>query len=168
MATVLDLKGFINWFKETSPCADCGNFFPAAAMDFDHLPERGEKLGNIREFIVVADEQSLWLEISKCEIVCACCHRMRTNVRGPSDQARRNIQKAAKGRPKPQRYKFEWSRHHGHIRRPVKCSDGRRFESLKAASRLLKIPLTTLYRRALDGLVLKNGLTIRFEGTQDQ
>ncbi len=70
----------INEFKNV-PCADCGRMFDTICMDFDHLPDthkvmevtnmisRGCGLGKILE------------EIKKCEIVCACCHRLRHKAR---------------------------------------------------------------------------------------
>jgi hypothetical protein len=45
-------------------------------MDFDHV--RGEKLFNIGQTLSVAMPKFL-TEISKCDIVCANCHRIRTN-----------------------------------------------------------------------------------------
>lgn len=66
--------------KEESPCMDCGRFFPACAMDFDHVV--GEKFKDIAS--MVANGHSLAAidaEIAKCELVCACCHRIRTRDR---------------------------------------------------------------------------------------
>lgn len=62
------------------PCADCGQSFPPMCMEFDHLPEHkkeyniGSMMNNRLELIVA--------EIAKCEIVCACCHRIRSATRG--------------------------------------------------------------------------------------
>jgi hypothetical protein len=60
------------------PCVDCGERYPPYVMDFDHV--RGEKrtrVGNMMYYSVKALEE----EISKCEVVCANCHRERTHGR---------------------------------------------------------------------------------------
>lgn len=65
------------------PCLDCGLTFPPVCMDFDHV--RGEKRGDIATMVGnCRSRKMLQEEIAKCEIVCACCHRLRT--------ARRNLQ----------------------------------------------------------------------------
>lgn len=60
---------------KSKPCADCGVQFPPCAMQFDHLRDK--------RFCVcrapsVAD---LLFEAAKCEVVCACCHAIRTEKR---------------------------------------------------------------------------------------
>ena len=62
--------------KTGKPCTDCGGTFHIAAMEWDHVPERGPKLFNIG-----AGDYSLaktLTEIAKCDLVCANCHRVRT------------------------------------------------------------------------------------------
>jgi hypothetical protein len=61
------------------PCEDCGRVFAAPAMDFDHDPAT-KKLFSLshckgKTFLEVA------LELEKCEVVCANCHRLRTASR---------------------------------------------------------------------------------------
>lgn len=63
--------------KESTPCADCGQRFPAVCMDFDHTSD--DKAGDVS--VLVLDGYSLAkidAEIAKCEIVCSNCHRIRT------------------------------------------------------------------------------------------
>jgi hypothetical protein len=61
------------------PCADCGNKYPYYVMDFDHV--RGEKRTNISALIKETRDPNVVLEeITKCEVVCANCHRMRTHA----------------------------------------------------------------------------------------
>lgn len=61
------------------PCADCGGTFPPYVMDFDHLDEA------MKRFNVSTGKRYSWeemlLEIAKCELVCANCHRIRTHNR---------------------------------------------------------------------------------------
>lgn len=64
---------------KSQPCTDCGNSYPYYVMQFDHLPDF-EKAFNVSQFYkkTVEDIRS---EISKCEIVCANCHAIRTHDR---------------------------------------------------------------------------------------
>lgn len=60
------------------PCQDCGQFFPPEAMDFDHV--RGEKIIRVSSMTTWAWERVLQ-EVGKCDLVCANCHRTRTQDR---------------------------------------------------------------------------------------
>lgn len=60
------------------PCKDCGKSYPPYVMDFDHLDQKSKIFcvstagrGRIKM-------QNIINEISKCEVVCANCHRERT------------------------------------------------------------------------------------------
>lgn len=55
------------------PCADCGIRYPYYVMDFDHV--RGEKYKAISKISCIS---RLVVEMPKCEVVCANCHRERT------------------------------------------------------------------------------------------
>lgn len=68
---------FINSFKG-SPCADCGKRFPSFCMDFDHV--RGDKTLNLSRMKTHTRER-IEAEIAKCELVCANCHKVRTESR---------------------------------------------------------------------------------------
>lgn len=60
------------------PCADCGKTFPPCAMDFDHR-DRTSKSDNVATLAVRNGSiRAIMDEIAKCDIVCACCHRIRT------------------------------------------------------------------------------------------
>jgi hypothetical protein len=68
--------------KLDRPCYDCGGVFPPEAMDWDHKPGVTKSFGvssamggNAKPFDAVVDE------IAKCDLVCACCHRIRTQNR---------------------------------------------------------------------------------------
>lgn len=59
------------------PCNDCGIKYPYYVMDFDHrIPS--QKKNNVSNLINYST-QVLLNEISKCDVVCANCHRMRTH-----------------------------------------------------------------------------------------
>lgn len=78
-AAYLDNKLHLEKSKAV-PCFDCGNSFPPVCMDFD-LRDGEAKLFTISSNCHRA-RPVLVAEISKCDIVCACCHRLRTQKRG--------------------------------------------------------------------------------------
>lgn len=57
-------------------CVDCGYNGHPAALDFDHLPEF-KKHRNIAQ-LANCQWPTILEEITKCELVCANCHRIRT------------------------------------------------------------------------------------------
>ena len=64
--------------KEAKPCSDCGKFYPSYVMDFDHL-DPNEKMDGIGYLVSTGHSWAIVeAEIAKCELVCACCHRLRT------------------------------------------------------------------------------------------
>jgi 5-methylcytosine-specific restriction endonuclease McrA len=73
-----DIRVYIVDLKSKTPCKDCGKVFHPVAMDFDHV--HGKK-----KFSIGSSNMSSWQsvlnEISKCEIVCSNCHRVRTLMR---------------------------------------------------------------------------------------
>lgn len=62
------------------PCTDCGCCFDPIAMDFDHLPEF-EKKAEVSRLVSQGNMKALKEELSKCELVCSNCHRVRTQQR---------------------------------------------------------------------------------------
>jgi hypothetical protein len=58
-----------------APCVDCGGYFPAEAMDFDHV--FGTKVSNVSSLRTGSWDRVV-KEIEKCDLVCANCHRIRT------------------------------------------------------------------------------------------
>lgn len=61
------------------PCADCGAKYPTCVMDLDHLPGQ-EKYRNVANMLSESYSK-VEEEIGKCEVVCANCHRIRTQTR---------------------------------------------------------------------------------------
>lgn len=63
------------------PCADCGGVFESHQMDFDHRD------GSVKAFRLTSgssmlrSERLVQDEIAKCDVVCANCHRIRTQRR---------------------------------------------------------------------------------------
>lgn len=65
-------------YKLAKGCTDCGYNEDAWALEFDHL---GNKAFIISRHIQSYSWDKLKLEIDKCEVVCANCHRIRTKRR---------------------------------------------------------------------------------------
>ena len=75
-------QAFIEALKDV-PCADCGIKYPPVCMDFDHLPQYEKKFTISRSTHITVE--ALLLEVAKCEVVCANCHRIRTANRRIGD-----------------------------------------------------------------------------------
>ena len=93
------------------PCMDCGGRFHFSAMDFDHV--RGKKLFVIGTLKGIGTSiKRLLDEISKCDIVCSNCHRVRTFKQRFIEMSDGTL----KFNPKWQRQKQELKTHcvHGH------------------------------------------------------
>jgi hypothetical protein len=67
----------IRKLKEESGCVDCGEMYPHYMLEFDHLPGH-EKIGNPTWVARSRSWKSALLEMEKCDIVCANCHKIRT------------------------------------------------------------------------------------------
>lgn len=66
---------------KSGPCMDCGRSFPICCMDFDHV--RGKKFLEISAMVSQGwSTKVLEAELLKCDLVCACCHRIREEARG--------------------------------------------------------------------------------------
>lgn len=68
----------LNRIKTDAGCVDCGYNSHPEALEFDHLPGY-TKLDKVSGLFDKGGSWSLVLEeVSKCEVVCANCHRVRT------------------------------------------------------------------------------------------
>jgi hypothetical protein len=69
---------WLDSLKEGKPCADCGRIYPPYVMEWDHLPgsEKSLVLADTRR--AAHSKSRILAELSKCELVCANCHRERT------------------------------------------------------------------------------------------
>jgi hypothetical protein len=72
-------RAFVDSFKNR-PCADCWAWFEPCQMDFDHRPGTNKK-HDVASYLVNASRKDLIAEIAKCDVVCANCHRLRTQKR---------------------------------------------------------------------------------------
>lgn len=77
-------KSFAAWLsaQKVSPCTDCGESHPSCVMDFHHR-DPSAKLFGISSRAWHKSEEKLQEEIDKCDLLCANCHRRRTNGISP-------------------------------------------------------------------------------------
>ena len=69
-------RAFVRKAKDV-PCTDCGKRYPYWVMDFDHRDVKNFTIGThtTNKGIV-----TLKKEIALCDVVCANCHRIRTQA----------------------------------------------------------------------------------------
>jgi len=73
------IRKFVADFKIERGCTDCGYREHSCALDFDHI--KGNK---VKDVSVMRSIKNIMEEISKCEVVCSNCHRIRTYNRYPN------------------------------------------------------------------------------------
>lgn len=69
--------------KTSQPCIDCRGRFHHSAMTFDHLPGRAKR-DDVSNLVHRGCSKLARDEISKCDVVCANCHAVRTFLRRSS------------------------------------------------------------------------------------
>ena len=73
----LEKREFLNKAKDI-PCADCGKKYPFYVMDFDHKKHQ-LKIKDVAYMVTRNwSLDKIKVEVEKCEVVCANCHRIRT------------------------------------------------------------------------------------------
>ena len=70
---------YIQEYKQNKGCFDCGIMYPYWILDFDHC--RGTKVSDITAMTRTHSFDDVKLEMEKCDVVCANCHRDRTHDR---------------------------------------------------------------------------------------
>jgi hypothetical protein len=99
-ARVNRMKAKIDVLKDV-PCADCGQKWPPVAMDFDHRDPKAKR----ENVCTMVNDGLAWktikAEIDKCDVVCACCHRLRSW--GGSSAAERRSDESVDGGSSPSR-----------------------------------------------------------------
>lgn len=74
------IRKYIQQYKQDAGCTDCKEDYPYYMLDFDHRPDE-QKLFNISSWSNRSGFDEVVKEISKCDVVCANCHRIRTYQR---------------------------------------------------------------------------------------
>ena len=68
----------IRLLKKGVPCKDCGKTFPPYVMDYHHRDPKAKFL----QIPTIVKRMYPWEkvleEISKCDLLCSCCHRLKT------------------------------------------------------------------------------------------
>lgn len=72
---LLDYRRELKIRLKNKPCADCGGHFHYSQMDFDHV--KGEKVKTVSQCKNIKD---ILKEAAKCDVICANCHRKRTQA----------------------------------------------------------------------------------------
>lgn len=70
----------LHLYKEKHGCADCRNHFPHYVLEFDHRPNE-IKIDVVYRVLRTYGEAAAWIEVNKCDVVCANCHKIRTYQR---------------------------------------------------------------------------------------
>jgi hypothetical protein len=100
----------IKWLqdlKKSKPCLDCNNIYEPYCMDFDHVPERGQKVQSVSRMVLSnSPKEKILEEIQKCDLVCVLCHNKRSYNRlisklVPSKKHRPNVELIQKFKNKP-------------------------------------------------------------------
>jgi hypothetical protein len=73
------LRQFYIELKHNKPCSDCKDIFPWWILEFDHRDSK-TKLHNV-SYLATISKEKLLLEVAKCDLVCANCHKNRTHKR---------------------------------------------------------------------------------------
>lgn len=66
------------WSFKDCQCSVCGIKYNPWQMDFDHI-DPDQKIKNVAQMISHSKENILF-EISKCNILCALCHRVKSSI----------------------------------------------------------------------------------------
>lgn len=74
------IRKYIQEYKQSKICMDCKEDYPYYMLEFDHRPDENKRF-NISSGPVTASIDDIVKEISKCDVVCANCHKIRTHQR---------------------------------------------------------------------------------------
>jgi len=68
--------------EKGNACLDCTQTFPSVAYDFHHLDPNSKDMDWSKMRLV--KEETLQLELAKCVLLCAVCHRIRHAAERPA------------------------------------------------------------------------------------
>lgn len=71
-----NIREWIWKYLDENPCVDCGEK-DKIVLEFDHR-DRSEKSATIANMVKGSNLEKIKLEIAKCDVRCANCHRRRT------------------------------------------------------------------------------------------
>jgi hypothetical protein len=70
------IRAFLNSLKDF-PCVDCGRKYPAPVMEFHHRHRKAKDINLSWVATAGWGETRIRTEVSKCDLLCANCHRLR-------------------------------------------------------------------------------------------
>lgn len=74
----LSLRAKVLDYLRSHPCIDCGEDDPVV-LEFDHIKKKGKKKSGVAELVKKGYSwEVVEAEITKCEVRCANCHRLKT------------------------------------------------------------------------------------------
>jgi hypothetical protein len=79
--TAANRKRLTQWYHElktSKPCKDCGQTYSPWVMEYDHIGVQKKSRDVSKMVARNCSKEAILKEISKCELVCANCHRERT------------------------------------------------------------------------------------------
>jgi hypothetical protein len=76
----------LHLYKEKHGCADCRNHFPHYVLEFDHRPGEN-KIDVVYRVLRTYGPEAAWIEVGKCDVVCANCHKIRTYQREQENES---------------------------------------------------------------------------------
>lgn len=85
-----EVQIFLREFLSKNPCADCGNT-DIRVLEFDHLPKFKKQRNISSLYQSGVTITTIQLELKKCEVVCANCHRIRTVTRSKKNYRNASI-----------------------------------------------------------------------------
>ncbi len=76
----LNRQTALHWYKQEQGCYDC-DIIDWRVLEFDHVPERC--VGTVNRALGEGNmsRADMWVELQKCDVVCANCHSLRTHAR---------------------------------------------------------------------------------------
>lgn len=80
------IRDYLRRLKQNTSCRDCNRYDAYYLMDFDHRDGRDS---TYRSPLTARSWPEMWRELTKCDIVCVRCHRIRTHVRQAAQKHQR-------------------------------------------------------------------------------
>jgi len=74
---VKERRLWLDHYKESKPCMDCGKSFHPRCMEFHHREPHTKKSEVGKILRDGYSMQTIMNEISKCDLLCVICHKMR-------------------------------------------------------------------------------------------
>lgn len=73
-----NLRKEIDDYKVSKGCFKCGYDKHPAALDFNHIDPETKEFNIAHAGAIGIGRKRIYEEMEKCEILCACCHRIHT------------------------------------------------------------------------------------------